>query len=253
MGLDLYVDTLTRYHTGAWETEAQRVGREAGFPVQVIYANGRPRRLMKLIAPILIERWRRRLVRKVAHVVQNDLSWSESKSKPYWARKPDHDGRHALVLAGAYAERPELPRPRNIPETAEADRAYAAASKHYLQSIVAVLECHMFLPSADMFLTAAPDAVGVDRVVTTTASLAWALGSINQALWQADDTQITQWATRGPISTRTMTFEAGRITGEQEEPSVDNAFEHTAQFGFAIYSEALKFAQIHDLPILTDE
>ncbi len=253
MGLDLYVGTLTRYHTGAWETEAQRTCREAGLPMRVIYANGRPRRLMKLTAPIFIERWRRRLVRNVAHVIQGDLSWSEGKSKPYLARKPDHDGRHALVLAGAYAERPELTRPRDIPETAENDPAYAAASEHYLRSIVAVLECHMFLPSADMFLMAERDAVGVDRVVTTTASLAWALDSINKVLWQADEAQIAQWATRGPLSKRTMVFEDGRISQVVDNPPSANSFEHTAQFGFAVYSEALAFSRTHDLPILTDE
>ncbi len=253
MGLDLYVGTLSRYHTGRWETEVQRIGREAGIPIQIIYAKGGPKRLGKLMAPILIARWRHRVARKFAHQIQEGLTWSESGSKPYLARKPDLDGRHALVLAGAYAEHPELPRPQDIPEVAETDPAYAAACENYLQSVVAVLECHMFLPIGDTFLIAEPDVVGADRVVTTTACLAWALDSINKALWQADETQIAQWAMRGPLSKRTMTFEAGRMTHEEDSPPTANSFEHAAQFGFAIYSEALKFSRTHDLPILTDE
>src|SRR6185295_35850 len=197
MGLDLYVGTLTRYYTGRWETEGQRVGRQAGIPVQIIYANGEPRRLGKLTAPIVIARWRRRVAGKFAHLVPEGLTWSESGSKPYLARKPDHDGRRALVLAGAYAEHPELPRPDDLPEVAEDDPAYAAIGESYLRSVVAVLECHLFLPTGGAFLIAEHDAVGVDRVVTTTASLAWALDSINNALWRADDSQIARWATRG--------------------------------------------------------
>ena len=38
MGLDLYVGTLARYHTGEWEPEAVSVGREAGLAVEVHYA-----------------------------------------------------------------------------------------------------------------------------------------------------------------------------------------------------------------------
>ena len=50
-----------------------------------------------------------------------------------------------------------------------------------------------------------------------------------------------------------MVVEGGRVTHLEERPRPDNAFEHTAQFGFAIYSEALKFSRLHDLPNLTDE
>jgi hypothetical protein len=192
MGLDLYVGTLQRYHTGAWETEAQRVGREAGVPVRIVYADGSPKRLPKITAPLSILLWRRRVARRFSHLIKKGLEWSEANSRPYLARKPDHDGRRALALAGAYAEHPEFRRPIDLPETRESDPAYAAASKNYMQSMICILECHMFLPSDENFLLAAPDAVGVDRIATSTSNLAWALDSINRALWNAAESQISE-------------------------------------------------------------
>ena len=253
MGLDLYVGTLARYHTGDWETEAQRIGRQAGFPVQILYAEGAPRRLWKVTAPLSISLWRRRLRTKIASVAKGGLDWPEDKSQPYLSRKPDHDARQALVLAAAYAERPELARPEELPATNDADPAYAAASKHYIQSMISVFECHMFVPSDDNFLTVLPDPVGVERFITSTFNLGRALGSVNDSFWHAGEQQIEAWAERGPFSkSGNMLIDGKLVRGDPEQPE-ENSFEHTAQFGFAIYHQALRFSRTHNLPILTDE
>jgi hypothetical protein len=44
---------------------------------------------------------------------------------------------------------------------------------------------------------------------------------------------------------------AGKIVSEEDVPAPENPFEHAAQFGFAVYSEA--FSRSHQVPIVTDE
>ena len=162
-------------------------------------------------------------------------------------------GRQALVHAAAHAEHPELARPTDLPETNESDRACAAAASNYLESTICILECHVFLPSDESFLIAVPDAVGVDRVATSTANLAWALESINRAHWKADAPQIASWARRGPTSRRAMAVQDGKLVDDVAPPPSPNPFEHAAQFAFALYGDALNFSRTHRLPILTDE
>jgi hypothetical protein len=253
MGLDLYSGTLARYHAGAWETEVQRVGREAGLPVQIVYPQGAPRRLSKFTAIPLVWLWRERIRRKYRSAIQHGLNWSGASSIPYFARKPDHDGRSALVLAAAYAEHREFPMPSELPESAELDPAYQAASKNYLQSTTCVLECHMFLPSPDNFIFSEPDATGNKRFVTSTGKLAWALDSVNMALWQADEAQFAQWAKRGPLTRHVLVVERGKIVREENVDAQDRPFEHAAQFGFAVYREALTFSRKYNVPVVTDE
>jgi hypothetical protein len=253
MGLDLYAGGLARYHTGAWECEAQRMSREAGMEFRIAYDQGPPKRLSKATARLFIFLWRRRILRKHAHLISQGLNWSEVSSGPYFARKPDHDGQRALVLAAAYAEHLELAMPTDLPKSDEADPAYVAASQNYLQSMISILECHMFLPSAEDFLIAEPDAVGTRRFITSTANLARALDSVNQAHWQAEESQVAAWAKRGPPTRRVVAVVAGQITHEEDIPPSKNSFEHAAQFGFAIYCEALNFSRTHHLPIVTDE
>ena len=251
MGLDLYVGTLARYHTGEWEPEAVSVGREAGLAV-VHYAQ-RPKRLSKISASIVVGFWRWRMQRKFVHLISQKLQWPETLSAPYLVRKPDHDGQRALVLAAAYAEHPELTPPKELPLTNDVDPAYAAASQNYSQSAISILECHMFLPSSDSFLIAAPDAVGNNRFITSTANLKWALELVNSAHWRADEPTIRQWDHRGAVTRWLVTFEAGNVAREEIVPPPVNPFQHCAQFGFAIYSRALEFSHMHQLPIVTDE
>jgi hypothetical protein len=227
--------------------------REAGMKFEIVYDQGPPKRLSKATAPLFVFLWRRRIRKKHAHLIKQGLKWSEAGSTPYLARKPDHDGRRALVLAAAYAENPDLAAPINLPETTETDLAYVAVSQNYFQSIVSILECHMFLPSAENFLIAAPDAAGTKRFITSTANLAWALDTVNQARWQADEPQIARWAERGALTRRVATVEAGKIVHERDVQPPENPFEHAAQFGFAIYKEALNFSGKHHVPIATDE
>jgi hypothetical protein len=252
MGLDLYAGGLARYHTGAWECEAQRICREAGMTVEIVYDQGPPKKLSKATAPLFVFLWRRRFLKKHAHLIKQGLKWSEVSSTPYFARKPDHDGRRALVLSAAYAEHPELTAPTHPPKGNESDPAYVAVSHNYLESIVSILECHMFLPSAENFLIAAEDAAGTKRFITSTANLAWALDTVNQAHWRADEQQIVEWADRGALTSKVVTMNAGKIVHEMDIPPPENPFMHAAQFGFAIYSEALDFSRQHNVPILTD-
>ena len=252
MGLDIYAGTLARYHTGSWETIMQRTAREQGMNVRMVYAGESPARLSEPLAPLTVSRWREHLESKY-HLL-NGLSWSEDTSTPYWTDKPDHDGQRALVLAAAHTEHSEFELPTALPESMEVNPAYFAASRDYVNSIIAILECHLFLPSEEDFIFSEDDAVGVRRVTTSTANLAWALDAVNTFCWQASEAQFTEWRKRGPASVGPVVeFEDGMIVREDEVQPSTEPFQHAAQFGFAVYNEALTFSRKHNVPILTDE
>ena len=252
MGLDLYAGSLARYHTGAWETIMQRTAREQGMKVNIVYADGAPTRLSTQDAALMVSGWRDQLQSK--YRIPNGLSWSESSSAPYWSDKPDHDGQRALVLATAYAEHPELDLPTTLPDEVEDDPAYIAASGDYFSSAIAILECHMFLPSEEIFIFLEHDAVGVKRVTTSTANLARSLDRINGFYWRASSDQLAEWLRRGPAGPGTaMEIEAGKLVHHKKVLPSGNSFQHSAQFGFAIYNEALIFSRAHNVPIMTDE
>jgi hypothetical protein len=253
MGLDLYAGTLVRYHTGEWETEAQRTGREAGVQVQIAYPEGAPKKLSKFTAAPRIWWWRQRVQRKYRQIIRQQLNWPAADSTPYFARKPDHDGLAALILAAAHAEFSEFELPTGLPASLESAPAYRAASEHYLQSQISVLECQMFLPSPDNFILSELDACGVRRFITSTGNLAAALQSFNEAHWRADESQIAEWATRSGLSRYVFVVERGEIVREENVDAQANPFAYAAQFAFALYSEAVMFSRKYSVPIVTDE
>lgn len=252
MRLDLYAGSLARYHSGNWELATQRAGREVGVTVEIDYS-APPPRLSKFFAPLSVFLWRRRIQRKYSHLIKNKLSWREGVNSPYWTEKVDHDGRNALILATAYSERPNIKPPKELPETLEADLAYASIGSEYLSSNVSVIECHMFLPSRENFLIATEDATGIRRFITSTGNLTRALQWVNDALWQASEDEIAMWASRGPLTRKNMVIERGKIVREEEIPLPEDQFMHIAQFGFAMYHEALLFSRLYWTPILTDQ
>jgi|EndMetStandDraft_8_1072994.scaffolds.fasta_scaffold250530_2 hypothetical protein len=247
MGLDIYAGPLARYYTGSWETIMQRTAREQGMKLRVVYAGESPARLSEHLAPHTVSRWRDHLRSK--YRIPNGLIWSEETSTPYWTDKPDHDGQRALVLAAAHAEHPKFELPTALPDDMEKDPAYFAAGRDYVNSIIAVLECHLFLPSEQNFIFSEDDPVGIRRVTTSTANLSWALDVVNTFYWRASEAQIAEWGKRGPF----VESEDGKIMHNDGVPSSTEPFQHAAQFGFALYNEALAFSRKHNVPILTDE
>jgi hypothetical protein len=225
MGLDLYAGTLARYHSGAWETIVQQQSRRAGMRVRMIYATP-PMRLPRLFAALMVRRWRRRLRRQYSSL--NALSWMEGVTEPYWTDKPGHEAQKALVLAGAYAERvfdggnagrAKSTLPNDLPGSLDDDPAYRAASERYGESVIAVLECHMFLPSNDNWIIAADDAVGAKRFMTSTGNLARALAMVNEAHWGAEESQFEQWAKRGHTASSRedsrLLIQDGKVVGKE--------------------------------------
>jgi len=158
------------------------------------------------------------------------------------------------VLAAAYAQHPELDLPAILPDVLEDDPAYIATSENYFNSTIAILECHMFLPSEENFMFLEHDAVGVERVITSTANLAQALDQINRFYWQASADQIVEWLRRGPAGADTVIeIETGKLMPNEKVLPSGKSFQQSAQFGFSIYNEALSFSRTHNVPIMTDE
>ncbi len=250
MGLDLYSGSLARYHSGDWELMAHRVAREAGMDILVVRPEGTGP--SDAVAPAEVLSWRQGILEQCSNVIKEGWRWEENPSAPYWTDKPDHDGRDALILAAAYAEYPNIQTPLSIPSDLGADPAYVEASKAYFQSAISILECHMFIPSQEDFLTAAPDAVGVERFITSTSNLAWALELVNAAHWHADEAQIEGWLQRGPITSDVGALEGGDLAINEVTLPAD-AFMHSAQFGFAVYRAGLNYSRAHNVPIVTDE
>lgn len=249
MGLDLYAGPLARYHTGAWETIIQRHGRENGITVKTVYAETPPR-LPRFLAPVIVKGWRYILCRRFS---LTGLKWPEGEAGDYWTDKPGREGLDALRLAAAYAEHPEFTPPEKPPDDCASDPAYRAASRRYVHSMIATLECHMFLPSDENFLFVTGDAAGTKRFVTSTANLERALDRVNAAHWQAGQPQFESWAKRGLSARSILTLEGGKVVSEEAVTPSETPFTQNAQYGFALYREALTYSRARNVPIVTDE
>src|SRR5262249_6549520 len=157
----------------------------------------------------------------------------------------------------------ELSRPLVLPDL-ESDPAYVEASeKDYYMGPMAVFECQMFLPGKANFLIVAEDPLGRRRFMTSVGVLRAMLESLNEQLWQADESRLLGWYRRGLVSSEStqkymevVVNERGERSYELHEESTEHVkdkLEHNAQYAFACFAHACEFAEAHDVPIVIDE
>ncbi|MBA3423580.1 MAG: hypothetical protein ACR2HO_00320 [Rubrobacteraceae bacterium] len=121
MGLDVYTGTLTRYYSGDWETFWERAAREAGVDsirvqvgVEGVQEVGKsdPQKTHQVVLA-----WRKALEETISDASDPlRLDWDESSGKPYFTDKPDWEGYAALMLHAAYAMRPDMEPPEEVPD-----------------------------------------------------------------------------------------------------------------------------------------
>jgi hypothetical protein len=103
MGMDVYVGPLTRYTLGEWLTVVQQAGLANGVQVEVLRPESAgPTDPGEVEAAV--STWQLELLEALG----GGAPWADGPGLPYWTDKPDWDGYGGLVLAAAYAERPDL-------------------------------------------------------------------------------------------------------------------------------------------------
>ena len=164
MGLDVYVGSLTRYHSGDWELIAQSAARELGMDIQVIRQQAKPD---VSIDPVQIRdhvlRWRDSLTESLSQHLVSSLNWDERSESPYFTDKPTWECYADLLLWAAYDEQHRLRRPEQHVEDWSEDPAYRISSGSSAQSLYSHLyDVSAWLPCDFEFLFDAKDIAGVD-------------------------------------------------------------------------------------------
>lgn len=261
MGLDLYAGPLCRYLSGDWKTILQQEFEARGETLNVI-------RLGDSVEPLSLEQaekavfdYQRRISSEWSKKLSAPFTWSDKRALPYWTDKPDHVGQNALAVWAAYLDHPERTRPETLPDPYDDDPAYQAAYDEKGVNDTYIVEFHLFLPINDSFVFLDEDPVGVKRRTTTLRVLRETLQRIDQKSWNSSPQQREEWARKGPPDYKALLRPAGWMNkiktrvGMSRDPTMPatSPFEMAAQFGFAVYWQALEFAERHQVPIVTDE
>ncbi|MBL8952497.1 MAG: hypothetical protein JNK82_17085 [Myxococcaceae bacterium] len=246
MGLDLYAGPLTRYYAGDWLTTMQRVGQELGLPTQVMYSDGQSPWLPADEAALAV---------KAFIASFGDSAWREEPGAPYTTDKPDRDGVFALDVFAAYLARPELVRPKVLPDLG-ADPAVSEANDrgHYMKHMVAI-EAHLFVPGDGRWVKLVEDPLGAERVVTTVGTLEAVLHDLNARTWKASAAEIEAWRRRGHVPCRDVEtgFDDATQRIVQRPYLVVDRLEHNAQFGLSCFFNMCAFSRRHGVPIVIDQ
>src|SRR5262249_52669588 len=219
MGLDIYVGSLTRYYRRDWETVMQRAGREAGIPVQILYARETEpdAALMAQETRAAVLEWRSGLAKLLVSDLSDGLNWSEESTAPYFTDKPDWNGYGALVLRCAYAEHPQHARPaKAVKDWQEASILKASCPDDVSTRFPTLIHgVELWLPDRFDFTFTAMDATGEEVSMGSTGQLRAELAALNQMSWRASDDEIREWR-------------------REVDPNTDS-FDELARFGYSIF------------------
>jgi hypothetical protein len=112
MGLDLYVGTLSRYHSGDWETQLQKWARENGVGYQRVNPTDSGDSGPSTVDLVgVVQAWRSELSRRLGQELGTSLEWDERPEAPCFSLQLGWDPYADLLLWAAYAEHPDLSRP----------------------------------------------------------------------------------------------------------------------------------------------
>jgi hypothetical protein len=246
MGLDVYVGSLTRYYTGAWETVAQQWGRENGVPVTVLRPNecsdGHGSlwgRWFKQSAArtdentrIAILGWRGQIARALGEQGRA-LDWDESATSPYFTDKPDWDGYGALLLLAAYDEHPERPRPTRVSKQWDEDPVLQACTGREMQSRYPHLyNVELWLPCPLDSIYQIQTPPGQPVLVGSSIQLLAHLRELNRRTYGGTSEEVASW--------------------RREWSPEDDAFDQTARCGLSIFTELAEKSVTYRLPLKLD-
>lgn len=261
MGLDLYVGPLCRYLSGDWKTVLQQEHEARGETLHVLRLGDSGEPLTPDQAEKTVLEYQQRISREWTEKLSAPFTWNDTRSLPYWTDKPDNAGQNALAVWAAYLDQSELTRPVTLPDPYDDDPAYQAAYDQKGVNDTYIVEFHLFLPINDGFVFLDDDPVGAKRRTTTLRVLRETLRRIDQMSWTSTPQQREEWARKGPPDYKALLRPTGWMNkiktrvGMSRDSAVPatSPFEMAAQFGFALYWQALEFAERHQVPIVTDE
>jgi hypothetical protein len=235
VGLDLYAGSLTRYYARDWETAAERAGREKGMPVTVVRPEPDPDELTDPaeIREVVL-RWREGVNEALAGVLDAPIDWDESPEAPYFTDRPTWEGYSSLLLWAAYAEHPDLRRPRRPVEDWTTDPALAASrAPEFRTEFPSLLrDTEIWLPSDFRFGFATADVTGRQVAVGSAHALRDELADLNRRTWDADPETVARW--------------------RRERFEDDSPLPIVARFGFAVFSALAEAAVANRLVLKTD-
>lgn len=259
MGLDLYAGPLTRYYSGDWQTEMQRLG------ALIVYTDGRAPWIGREEAKAKVERFHSRLAEKLAPYDYVLPEWNEAAGDDYATVKPDHRGREALLLWAAYIHRRDLKRPFDAPADVSTDKAYreSMGEVKYYEPHLLTLDAEIFVPAEADFALAVEAPLGGEKLVSSAQSLMNTLMWINEHSWNADSGQSDLWLERGlphdevfefrvdsdgagsPLQ-KILSFARRKVWAPKDR------LQQAAQYGFAAYKRMLRFSLDNNVPIIAD-
>ena len=256
MALDLYAGSLAKYYSRDWETPIARLARENGWSYQTAYSGDVPDWLDRQAAQLKVSAFIANLEERSRRSNGGSVNWNDNIE--HWIALQLHrQCLDALILVAAYLKRTDLVRPMSLPKSVEADPAYAeAAAGGYYNGILAILEAQMFIPAESHLFAIMKDPMGWDLAVTTTRNLRDALAMLNKKNWNSN-AQVETWLDRGPPEWGASLKERSiRIPWKSEfkqSPVVETVnLMHCAEYGFAVFSSLLNFAEEHKVAIRHD-
>ena len=260
MGVDLFAGTLQRYYTRRWETPGAAAARARGQDYRMAYARGGdPLPMDRHAARAEIRDFAKRLQPKLQ--LSDGPFWNESIELPYKTLQLTYEGLGALLLWTAHLYRPDLARPRLLPNDPWRAPAVAEAAKGgYYAGPMAVFEVHMVVPGATERISAEVDPLGRDVSVTTSTVLRQAIRAVAPSLnlKAAAAGRITE---AGPpalglelVRTGRRWFEFTRAKWQRVEPPTrDDEVKVLATYALSCFMVMNRFATDHAVPIVREE
>lgn len=240
MGLDVYTGTLTRYYSDDRETFWERSAREAGMESMRIRVDGGSVHEVGKSDPREVNRavldWRKALEETLSDAPgPPSLDWDESPERPYFTDKPDWEGYAALVLHAAYAMRPDVEPPEEVPDDWRNDPAYLAAMEGDLENnhCSFIMLPELWLPGDFTFLFMHEELRGQEVVIGATGPLLANLHGLNEHTFRAGPEVVARW-----------------LKGDVEE--AENHFGANARHGFAVFLYLAEQAVANVLPMKLD-
>lgn len=220
MALDLYAGTLTRYYADEWEPGP-------GHDTRADAAETAEARAM-------VEGWRRGLGRAlVDELGESSLAWSEETAQPFFTARPDWLGWGALIFLAAYAEHPEMRRPRKPGRDWTEDPAWqASAAVEEGTPFQHLLFPELWLPVGLDLVFTAEDPDGNEVTIGSVPRLLEALRTLAAQTFGGDETEWALWRAAGLKS--------------------PDDFEANAKFGLATALAIVEQADAHGLCITLD-